>query len=66
MYNYKLFLSISSRSVGLTDIVGLYTVVLLGLPALFLGLPVLFLGFLILLLGLQLSMLTTYEKYYRQ
>ena len=50
------FLPISSRSVGVAEIVGLYTVLLFGLSILLLGLP-------ILLLGLQLSMLTTYEKY---
>ena len=48
------FLPISSSPVGVADIVGLYTVLLLGLPVLLLGLPV-------LLLGLQLSMLTMYE-----
>ena len=42
------FLPLSSRSVGMADIVGLYTVLLFGL--------------LILLLGLQLSMLTMYES----
>ena len=50
------FLPLSSRSVGVADIVGLYTVLLLGLPILLLGFPV-------LLLGLQPSMLTMYEKY---
>ena len=44
------FLPISSRSVGVADIVGLYTVLMLGLP--------------ILLLGLQLFMLTVYEMYH--
>ena len=52
------FLPISSRSVGVADIVGMYIVLLLGLPVWLIGLSV-------LLLGLQLSMLTTYEKYYR-
>ena len=41
------FLPLSPRSVGVADIIGVYTVLLLG--------------FHILLLGLQLSMLTTYE-----
>ena len=73
MYNYIRFLTISSRSVGLADVVGLNTVLLLGLTVLLLGLTVLLLGLPTLLLGLptlllelQLPMLTTYEKYYRQ
>ena len=48
MYNYICFLPISSRSVGVADIVGMYTILLLGLPA--------------LLLELQISMFTTYER----
>ena len=41
VYNYIRFLPISSRSVGVVDIVGMYTVLLLGLPKLLLGLPIL-------------------------
>ena len=61
MYHYICFLPISSRSVGVADIVGMYTVLPLGLPKLLLGLPILLLGLPILLLGLQPSMFTTYE-----
>ena len=49
MYNCICFLPTSSRSVGLEDIVGMYTVLLLGL--------------LVLLLGLQLSMFTINERF---
>ena len=59
VYNYIRFLPISSRSVGVVDIVGMYTVLLLGLPKLLLGLP-------ILLLGLQPSVFTTYERFLPQ
>ena len=52
MYNYICFLPISSGSVGVLDIVGLYTVLLLGLP--------------LLLLGLQLSMFTKYKRFISQ
>ena len=48
-----MFLPLSSKSIGVVDIVGLYTVLLLGFTILLLGLP-------IMLLGLQLSMFTTY------
>ena len=52
MYIYICFLPMSSKSVGVADIVGMYTVLLLGL--------------LVLLLGLQLSMFTTYEMFIPQ
>ena len=53
-------LPLSSKSVGVVDIVGLYMVLLLRLTILLLGLPILLLGLPILLVGLQLSMFTTY------
>ena len=58
MYKYICFLPISSTSVGVADIVGMYTVLLLGLPILLLGLSV-------LLFGCHLSMFTMYEKDHR-
>ena len=59
MYNYICFLPISSGSVGVLDIVGLYTLLVLGFPILLLGLP-------ILLLGLHPSMFTKYKRFISQ